>query len=98
MTCRSCGTSIADKAIVCFRCGVPTADLPSTPRTLATTGGKPWHRILIVFGLSGLGVWLIPLTPPDSWERGAAFVALAAAVFVSVRVSRGRRSGRLRQK
>jgi hypothetical protein len=26
MQCRQCGTEIADKAIVCFRCGVPTTD------------------------------------------------------------------------
>jgi len=32
MQCRSCGTEIADNAIVCFRCGTPTADLPSAAR------------------------------------------------------------------
>jgi hypothetical protein len=26
MKCRNCGTEIADKAIVCFRCGASTAD------------------------------------------------------------------------
>ena len=26
MRCRSCGTEIADKAIVCFRCGASTAE------------------------------------------------------------------------
>jgi hypothetical protein len=26
MKCRNCGTEIADKAIVCFRCGTSTAD------------------------------------------------------------------------
>ena len=26
MQCRSCGTEIADKAIVCFRCGAGTTD------------------------------------------------------------------------
>jgi hypothetical protein len=26
MKCRSCGTEIADKAIVCFRCGASTTD------------------------------------------------------------------------
>ena len=25
MTCNSCGATIADKAIVCYRCGAPTA-------------------------------------------------------------------------
>ena len=26
MICRSCGTEIADKAIVCYRCGTATTD------------------------------------------------------------------------
>ena len=26
MICRSCGTDIADKAIVCYRCGAATTD------------------------------------------------------------------------
>ena len=37
MKCRQCGTEIADKAIVCFRCGAATTDpvrqaAPVTPR------------------------------------------------------------------
>jgi hypothetical protein len=30
MQCRHCGTEIADKAIVCYRCGAPTAE-PAAP-------------------------------------------------------------------
>lgn len=26
MKCRSCGTEIADKALICFRCGAATSD------------------------------------------------------------------------
>ena len=29
MTCRSCGAEIADKAIVCYRCGASTAPEPA---------------------------------------------------------------------
>jgi uncharacterized membrane protein YvbJ len=37
MQCRQCGTEIADKAIVCYRCGTPTTDpvrkaVPIKPR------------------------------------------------------------------
>ena len=31
MHCRSCGTQIADKAIVCYRCGAATTDPVRTP-------------------------------------------------------------------
>ncbi len=32
MKCRNCGTEIADKAIVCYRCGTPTAEPSARPR------------------------------------------------------------------
>ena len=43
MTCRSCSATIDDKAIVCYRCGTPTAD-PATlqPRTQVRRGGGRW--------------------------------------------------------
>jgi uncharacterized membrane protein YvbJ len=31
MQCRSCGTEIADKAIVCYRCGAATTDSVRRP-------------------------------------------------------------------
>ncbi len=32
MKCRNCGTEIADKAIVCYRCGTATAEPSARPR------------------------------------------------------------------
>ena len=32
MKCRNCSAEIAEKAIVCYRCGTPTADLAEVPR------------------------------------------------------------------
>ena len=34
MQCRNCGTEIADKAIVCYRCGTATTDPVRTPAPL----------------------------------------------------------------
>ena len=33
MTCRSCGTTIADNALICYRCGTATAEarVPAPP-------------------------------------------------------------------
>lgn len=31
MRCRNCGTEIADRALICFRCGRATADPRITP-------------------------------------------------------------------
>ena len=32
MKCRNCSAEIAPKAIVCYRCGTPTAELAEVPR------------------------------------------------------------------
>ena len=38
MVCRHCGTEIADKALICFRCGAATTDPRVTP---PPRGGRP---------------------------------------------------------
>jgi len=46
--CRHCSIEIADKAIVCYRCGTPTADLPS-PRLQGARPGLPaWVWVVLV--------------------------------------------------
>ncbi len=37
MVCRSCGTEIADKALICFRCGTATSE----PRIAPPRAGRP---------------------------------------------------------
>jgi cytochrome b561 len=31
MTCRTCGTEIADKALICYRCGTATTEAKFSP-------------------------------------------------------------------
>jgi zinc-ribbon domain len=38
MICRNCGTEIADKAIVCYRCGTGTADPVRKPAEVRARG------------------------------------------------------------
>ena len=38
MQCRNCGTEIADKAIVCYRCGVGTTDPVRKPVPITPVG------------------------------------------------------------
>jgi hypothetical protein len=40
MKCRHCGTDIADKALICYRCGRATAD----PRVRAPQAGSLFER------------------------------------------------------
>ena len=40
MICRNCGTEIADKAIVCYRCGTATADPVRKPVEIRPRRGR----------------------------------------------------------
>ena len=56
MQCRSCGTEIADKAIVCFRCGHATTDpvrkaVPIKPRRL------PLVPLVLIVMLAASGLY-----------------------------------------
>jgi hypothetical protein len=44
MQCRNCGTEIADKAIVCYRCGQATTDPVRRPAKI-----QPRRRPILVF-------------------------------------------------
>jgi hypothetical protein len=45
MRCRNCGTEIADKAIVCYRCGTGTTDPVRKPPPISAGGGA-WPPLL----------------------------------------------------
>ena len=58
MVCRQCGTEIADKAIICYKCGTAVALPQSKParRDTGSRGGMLWAWVLIVAAvLAGLG-------------------------------------------
>ena len=41
MTCKQCGTEIADKALICFRCGAATTEPRVTPPAAGSLFDKP---------------------------------------------------------
>lgn len=60
MTCSQCGTTIADKALICYKCGAGT----TAPRhqAAATVTRNPWVRpaavVVIVVIVLALAWWL----------------------------------------
>ncbi len=89
MICRSCGAEIADKAIVCYRCGTPTAQTPG-PATRPKAGPN-WALVWVMLVIVALGAWLIPKTTPGSYGRLAAWVVTWLVVFAGVRWATRRR-------
>ena len=47
MICRSCGTEIADKAIICYRCGAATTDPVRQPVRLRRRR-RAWPALLVL--------------------------------------------------
>ena len=55
MICRNCGTEIAEKAIVCYRCGTATADAVRKPVEVSRRrGGLVPLLILLLIALAAL--------------------------------------------
>lgn len=89
MVCSSCGAEIADKAIVCYRCGTPTA-IPAAPERKSPPRRPIWPAIVAVLVMIVLAIWIVPMTPPGSGLRYAAIAAAALAVLIALKFVRRR--------
>jgi hypothetical protein len=65
MICRHCGTEIADKALICFRCGQATAEPRVKPPVEGSIFEKrrrpllPWLLAAATAGGGALAWWLL---------------------------------------
>jgi uncharacterized membrane protein YvbJ len=48
MQCKSCGAEIADKALICYRCGTATADAKYKPASIRRRRSRPSRLITVV--------------------------------------------------
>jgi hypothetical protein len=93
MRCKSCGTEIADKAIVCFRCGAGTTDpvrkaVPVRPRRSILPSFVSVAVLLV--GALYMGQASRTAADPERWQTIAAVLVGAAVVVLVVRVIRRR--------
>ena len=92
MQCRNCGTEIADKAIVCYRCGTPTTDPVRKPVPLRSGGSGP----SLLTGVSILVVALIMISfakasgYPQAMDAAGIVLALVGVVLLGARFARRR--------
>ena len=61
MTCRSCGAQIADKAIVCYRCGTPTEEVVARFGRPRRRRGTLWVLLAILVSLAAWAVYFLML-------------------------------------
>lgn len=94
MQCRNCGTEIADKAIVCYRCGHATTDpvrkaVPPKPRRSLL----PSLVVAAVLALLAIyfGYASQTASEPERWQTIAGALAGAAVMVLVLGMLRRRR-------
>jgi hypothetical protein len=82
MTCAHCGTEIADKALVCYRCGRATTTSPARP----APAGRPRSPIPVVAALLVLILGAVYMSQAAAGEAPRvvswSVAGLAAVVLV----------------
>jgi hypothetical protein len=94
MQCRSCGAEIADKAIVCYRCGAATSDpvrRPALPERRRSPMASMLAAVVLLLLALYLGQASRTAANPEQWQTMAAVLAGAAIVVLIVRILRRRR-------
>ncbi|MFO7303153.1 MAG: hypothetical protein DIU54_012125 [Acidobacteriota bacterium] len=94
MVCGNCGATIADKAIVCYRCGTPTA-IPDVPRrTPPPSPARPWLVVVLLVAAAGVLGWLAAGEVAGSVRQivyaAAGLALLAAGGWLAVGPRRGK--------
>ena len=87
MTCRQCGTEIADKALICYRCGAATTEPVFAPapaeRQRSRAGLVTLVITLLAFALMGGGAIYLSGASGDV-PRAVTWVAAGVAVAIVV--------------
>jgi len=85
MQCRNCGTEIADKALICYKCGAPTTDAKYQPADIPPRGRRGRSGMLAtVLALALLVVLALFLGRASAAEmpRYVTWIVVAIAVAV----------------
>jgi hypothetical protein len=85
MQCRSCGAQIADKAIVCYRCGAGTTDPVRKAVQIQRRSPLVPGVVAAILALAALYMWQVSRTAANpELPRLAAGLAIGAAVAVLI--------------
>jgi hypothetical protein len=97
MICRNCGTEIADKALICYRCGTATTERRITPPAERARRG-PLPIILTMLLIIAGAVLALPQIPEGTSRMAgwAVVVVLTIAAVLTLRPGprRGGKKGR----
>jgi len=83
MQCRNCGTEIADKALICYKCGAPTTDAKYRPADIRPRSSRA-SLVASVLAIALLAVLALYMGRISSGEtpRYVTWAAVAVAVII----------------
>jgi hypothetical protein len=94
MICRQCGTEIAEKALICYRCGTATS-APRIPPPPVKPARGPLPVVLAILAIIITAVLVLPQLPEGGPRIGGyAAVVLVTALSVWALKPTRRRRGR----
>jgi hypothetical protein len=91
MTCRNCGTEIADKALICYRCGTATTEARIKPPARAPSRGGGLGSLLALVVLVVAGLFMGQAVQGTLPRDAGYVIAALAAVAIAWRYARRRR-------
>jgi hypothetical protein len=93
MQCRNCGIEIADKALICYKCGTATTEAKyqpaALPRPASRSGLVPTIVALAV--LAAVAVYVERVSGPESTQWVTYVAVVAAVLIVAIRAYARRR-------
>ena len=84
MICRHCGIEIADKALICYRCGTATTEAKFKPAAAKRRSSYPLVMSIIVLVLMVIAALYIGRTVSGDTPRLLGWVAVAVAAVVMI--------------
>jgi uncharacterized membrane protein YvbJ len=82
--CRNCGTEIADKALICYRCGTATTDARYKPAAQARRPAPSIVGSVLVIVVLAIAALYIGRTATSDTSRLASWILAAVAVVIVV--------------
>lgn len=83
MNCRQCGTEIADKALICYKCGAATTDPVYQPPS--STRPRSRFSFVITFAalvLLAIVAIVLARTSPNGTPPAVTYIVAAVAIVI----------------
>jgi len=91
MICRNCGTEIADKALICYRCGTATTEARFKPVPASRSRSPLIATVVAVIVLIGFAVFVGRSGAGDTPRYVTWAAAALAVIIVGIRAYARRR-------